>query len=82
MDTDSSESHVIPIPEFIQGVIESARNQPNADMALLKVLEKHILTDSPAIGVVQAAVKEIQALAEKRAQPSTENEGAEECRVR
>lgn len=74
MDTDNSEPHVIPIPEFIQGVIESARNQPDADMALLKILEKHILTDLPANGAVQAAVKEIQALAENRAQPSTENE--------
>jgi hypothetical protein len=74
MDTDNLEPQVVPIPEFIQGVIESARNQPAADMDLLKILEKHILTESPANGAVQVAAKEIQALAERRAQASTENE--------
>jgi hypothetical protein len=77
MDTDSSESNVLPIPAFIQGIIELARNEDGADTTLLNILEKHILTDSPTNGAVQTAIKEIQALAEERAQSFTEQNEAQ-----
>jgi hypothetical protein len=77
MDADSSDSNVISIPAFVQGVIELARNQDNADTMLLNILEKHILTQSPANGAVQTAIKEIQALAEERAQFSPKNNEAQ-----
>ena len=66
MSNDSSDTEIPPLPQFISGVIACAREEANADLALLEILEKHIVKENSAATAVRDATKEIQQLAEKR----------------
>ena len=45
------------------------RNNPEADVALLDILTKHIVAPSPADDAVERAMDEIRSLVEKKVRP-------------
>lgn len=56
--------------QLITKAISSLENDNTTDASLLKVLSGHILTLSPKSTAVNDAAREIEALAEKRAEES------------
>ncbi len=52
--------------EILANIIESLRQNEATDISLLEIISKHIVTLSPAEDAIDAAVKDIETVANQR----------------
>lgn len=76
-DANESNSDILSIPDFISGVMTKARKEKDTDEALLDIIEERIIHAMPIISSPASALKDVEALAEKRAK--AQDDGVEDA---
>lgn len=75
MSVSNDDSTSVPLAneQLVANVVSSLENDHKTDASLLKVLSEHIVRLNPKSTAVSDSVREIEALAEKRAEESEDD---------